>query len=596
LEVYGSIHAIGTEDFSRRIQRVASSYSADPEVEPEFCSFAKYLPGTLKGTISIEEVDQLILFGNVSSDALRTSLGLTEDIPEYYIRRQELEEIAELFLDEENGVENVIVHSGLANGKSMLAFGLASKLVDAGMKVFFFQDVADSLESEFEYLCRANEPTLIIIENYNTYPNVLKYICQIRSSNIKLCITIRSSVHLLEQGKLDELFEPDSYREFNIDHIDSGAASKLVKLCNQSGLWGKDASNSDWAKEQQILQECDGQFQHFLLRILHSPDIKNRVNSLLTHVLGDTQVTDMVITILILQVLNYRADFDILAELSETNHIVFNRLKRTDFSKEFLDLNRGTIHPRSALLAQYFLTECIPGDLILVTLLRCAKRCHPHWLSRPTGIDRDRIYNNLWRSLMKYGQLDLLLPHEGKRRIVNQYYESIRHLERVDREPHYWLQCSIARLAFKDYDKSERFLETAYDLAESRVDYDFTFLDNAKARLLLERMIHARNVDSFADFKEADTILSKQLADAGRMQDEKYPVRVVLNYYGDVFDQVFKVWKPEDKNEYHVRIRAMHKLASSLTKKGFDRVEQLVPVLKPILDRLDELEKARNRK
>lgn len=101
------------------------------------------------------------------------------------------------------------------------------------------------------------------------------------------------------------------------------------------------------------------------------------------------------------------------------------------------------------------------------------------------------------------------------------------------------MQYAIARIVCDDLAVAEKYLDMAYGLVAGNKAFDTLQLDNTKARLLLLKCLESpERMENFSYFKDAHTILRKQMRDERRSY---YPYRIA-KLYGDFSDKVAIKW------------------------------------------------------
>ncbi len=585
---FGTIYSIGVQVFAGIVSEIRATYNPPKIRNYSYTSVLPFIVPEGQQTVTVELVDNLILYGQANTLAIANSLTEERRKLEYYVGRTVLGEVSSILSDAENKIMTIILTGGLANGKTMLSIGLACQFVERGFDVFTFEEVNDFTEHELDIICNSTNKTLLILEDFGSYINVVEHIVRSRGENFHLCLTTRSNGGNIDYGRIDRLFNVDEHLVIDVDKLSEIDIESFVNLCDQNALWGKNRAGESFNRKKNILQhECDSQLQPLLLSIIQSPDVDARVQELFKEVMKEKGLQEIVIVILSMQVLNLKIPFEVLAELLEVNLVIFNRLRQTGFAKHFLNYTSGNVTLNSGLVSRYLLKEKFQAIEVCDVLKKIAKKCHPYWILRPSGVMQDRVYNNLWRSLMRYSQLSLIVPENGFHEAISGYYESLRNLEGVEKEPHFWLQNALARMEFSDFVVAQRFFDTAFDLAASKnYNYDTTSIENAYAKFLLQRAIQKRPTTSFADFKAANNIILEQV----KSRDNRtYALRIVRKLYLSYFKSVFSYLRVEHKNEYRSIIFETRKILMRAVNEDPLHTRFAVSDLSQVLDDIGEV-------
>ena len=158
------------------------------------------------------------------------------------------------------------------------------------------------------------------------------------------------------------------------------------------------------------------------------------------------------------------------------------------------------------------------------------------------------LYFQILRELMRFTNLQSILPARHKMNAVLVYYERLKNLGACRTNPNFWLQYAIATLALESFTDARIKLETAYAHAKKRPGYDTFMIDNTAARLELEELAAAPSQDrliAMAGFRKARAIVNRQVT---QLEFRHYPFRVAAKY-GALFSTHRSVLTPEDREE-----------------------------------------------
>ncbi len=146
-----------------------------------------------------------------------------------------------------------------------------------------------------------------------------------------------------------------------------------------------------------------------------------------------------------------------------------------------------------------------------------------------------RQYSETLRSLVQFSQLEMILPNRSineRREACFRFYERVKNLGYCARNPQFWLQYGIAALVFEDFERADRYFDSAYALAPRHGSYDTHKIDNHYARLLLEKACRAASKEiALQLFRKARKIIFEQIQ-TDRLY---YPYRVATKL-GDFYD------------------------------------------------------------
>lgn len=104
-------------------------------------------------------------------------------------------------------------------------------------------------------------------------------------------------------------------------------------------------------------------------------------------------------------------------------------------------------------------------------------------------------------------------------------------------DPNYWMQYAMSLITNNDLLTAQKFMDTAYSIAEQKNDYQTSKLDNQQARLYL-LVARKKTVASeiYANFKNADLRLHDSEADSYLL----HRIDDMVCFYDYCFDKISK--------------------------------------------------------
>ena len=140
-------------------------------------------------------------------------------------------------------------------------------------------------------------------------------------------------------------------------------------------------------------------------------------------------------------------------------------------------------------------------------------------------------------------------------------------MDHTKTQPLFWLQYAIACLVIDEFERAEKYFETAYSLAGKREYWDAYQIDNHFARFLLMRAIHQGDASTaMAAFRQARKLIHNQL----ERERLHYPYRVA-SMYADFYDRFAHELPLGSKEEVK---RAAQHICDRIEKLPPDRQEQ----------------------
>lgn len=511
---YGSVLNISTKDFVSMTQDVVKSYVPRDPNELRALSVREYKTPFAPSRITDQRFIDLLLWGRRSVELVAESLRTATP---YYLERPEVEEAFRLI---ESGVRVLVVCSDLGNGKSMLLEGLRIRALERGFRVFDAFDHIDGVEQELEAIACLGDKVLVTIEEYQNWLDEIRLFITNASDRAVLILTARNAIHDVMFDDLVVAVGDDvRISELNIDILCDTDIEWVVDALDRYGLWGERAGLGKQQKVKYVSDGCLGQLHALLLKLLSSPDIGERFSLVAERIRSKGANYEPLLSIFILTLLTHPPTLDVLTDIWGPERIGSPQFRTDPVMKEFVNFNYYAVLVRSPIAAQYVLRYLSDSGTLVPILTRMAERIEK-------GVNFNPRYRDLFKSLMTFSSVQLLLPDRGRRSAVIRYYESLKNLHSCRRYPLFWLQYAIASLVIEDLPRAKTYFDTAYSLAAKR-EYNTFQIDNHYARFLMVEAVRGDDVSSaLANYRQARSIIDRQIRDERR----HYPYRVAVLY------------------------------------------------------------------
>lgn len=235
-------------------------------------------------------------------------------------------------------------------------------------------------------------------------------------------------------------------------------------------------------------------------------------------------LTDVIVTASVLKLLGFdNPSENMISELIDSSYLRTLDFKRNPIVQQLLTLTGNKVVPRSSIIAIHGLTSFSDTRKLIDRLIKITENAHYRGST-------DRVYFDIYRDMVNYGNLQRILPDHGKRDAVIRFYEKVKNLSSAQNHPHFLLQYAIARLSYdepEDIDIAKRFLDSAYAQAKRRKGYHTRHMDNVKARYLIKHSITLDdNSVAMKEFTEGHEILLQQ----ARTEKTESPYKVAQQY------------------------------------------------------------------
>lgn len=515
---FGTVLEIGLEGFNGRLVKASMSYSADAGLVPlNYCVRGFEPPAGAVAPFEDRFIFDLLLRGDVHPQYVWQSL---HGHLEYFI---DSKAAGTALASLESGQRAVAIHSDLGNGKTAVLEVLKVKAFDSGYDVYSVVEDGDTLFEELQAVFKSPRKTLLIVEHYADRLDAIDFIGKHAPDNIVLVFTARTSTHDLMVNRLAERLKPGTLLELPIDSLTQWELEPMVNLFDHYGLWGDLAAKSKRYKLDYLTKTCSSEWHAILIDRFKAPQIRARFAPIIETLAKQKRYYEVVIATLVLNVLEFPSSIDLL--LSLCGQAVLEADFKQDASvREVLDASSGRISLRSSVAGQFILTQFADPNVLVSVLTKMAKA------SDGSARNNDN-YFELLKSLTRFNSLQHIFPENDRKRASIRYYEAIKDLYFTRKNPLFWLQYAIACTVFEEFDRAEKYFDTAYALAEQK-EFNTFQIDNHYARFLLMRATRSKDPAScMKSFRDARKLIFEQI------QTERlhYPFRVATNI-GEFYD------------------------------------------------------------
>lgn len=189
-------------------------------------------------------------------------------------------------------------------------------------------------------------------------------------------------------------------------------------------------------------------------------------------------------------------------------------------SKEIFEVSADSFRARSAVFSEFVITTFLDAEeiadvVVEITLAAALRRA-------------ERPYRILMSNTMAYSRLRRTLHGKSDPdTLIIGIYERLRHDERVNGEPLFWLQYAIAMAEIPKLDAAEEYIQTAYRKAAELKGFQTFQIDTQAFRIALMRAtqeVKGRNVSNITQVVEGLERIDAMLLDSSQ---RTYAVRVL---------------------------------------------------------------------
>src|SRR6266571_2164808 len=310
LSDFGEVFPIGVDAFVVQVNTRAAGFVPKP-VAFSFVSIERLRAPSGTSAPADNDVIDLLLQGNAKDDFVWHSF-VTRDSTSYYLSRTALTPIVESLTDAKR---DVVLHSDFANGKTLLARGVALECLAKGYDSYFVTNPGRTLTRELQEVAGSATPAVVLFENYPRFESEIRQFVLQANANVRILYTARSGEHDLDVEWLQKLSAKRDLLEFDINQLDDKEITLSVEFLERFGLWGRHARKSRGERFRLVKSGYDAEFQKLLLDVLHAPQVVSRLQQLLQGVVEDADLRSAVIALSALNVLNYFPRISLVCDL-----------------------------------------------------------------------------------------------------------------------------------------------------------------------------------------------------------------------------------------------------------------------------------------
>lgn len=524
LPMFGELFPVGVGNFSNIVADIKKDYKPKKAFQ-SYLSLEKVKQSAALTQPMNSDIEKLFLYGDVNKKLVGSTSA--NNAPRFYLIDRTV--MGEVKRSVKNG-QDVLFTSDLGNGKSIALEQAGRELSEMGWEVFKVTEDSQVSRKEVVQLLSIDMPVALLIDGYIPFLDFIDFV-SLRRVGKKVCflLTSRTHVHEAYLDRLENSLRVALVPEFDINQLTKSDALSLVSMIDTYGLWSEFSSLPDIQRVRLIDSECRGQFHQVLLKLYEAPQIASRIESLFGEI--KPAVKKIVIAIFLVKASGLEMSKSLVNDLLEGSPLA--RLSNNDKeSVRFLwSDNSGYIQLKSSVLAEYYLTSLSDASEVLAVLTGMFLRAETL---------EGRNYEFFMRSVMTYSALQKMLPRSGLESAVVSFYEEIQNTKFAKKNPHYWLQYAIARMALEDngLEHVEAYFKSAYAFAKLKPNYNTYQIDNHFARFTLQKSLLSESVEgAFELYLDAKAILLRQTLN----EQKHYPFRVaakvadLAQIYGDRF-------------------------------------------------------------
>ena len=537
LSKYGQVLPIGVDGFAENLEQDGIKKAEESEFWLD--SFEKYILTDPKEGISDDKILNFILYGDIDKEYIDNAITAEQKKP-YLILRKCLDEIEEVLKSN----NYLAILSDFGNGKSIILQEVMATLSILGNQVFFLQNPDGDYTSDIEKIHNLKQGSILIIDDYSQHCDILLHVAKFNSPNIKVIFSDRTNNHdRLRKSLIDEDLQ---FVEISADILHQNEIEHFVNIIDNLGFWGEKANWNLYRKAEHINRVDRGQISHILLNLFNSPQIKKRIDSLLSNIINNKDFKETIFSICLLEIINLPRTSSLISEVSGNDLIYKSELRNDLYFNQLFRLSDNKIISKSSLFSISLLNNFFTSSYITNKMLDLAEK---YDALRGNGSTEKELF----KSLLRFSFAERLLPEKGKLNSLVKYYEELKvRVWWLKKDPHFWLQYGMARMNHGQLEKAQSNLDEAYVLASKKPNYDTSYLDTQQARLYILQSFKENNGNVIWElFQKAHNLLML-------LEDDVYKYRQVAAYKR-FFEKKYSALSKKNKNLFKNAVIRMKK-------------------------------------
>ena len=572
LSELGQVLPCGVEKFSQGLA-TCTKLKKDKNIENFICFKNFTFDSATTAVPTSKDVFDLLFYGKMALSFI--SLGIYSESSTYTVRREIIDDIMQAVFAQ----KTVVIHSDMGNGKTVLLYQLGYSLLKAGYKVLKFEKPYQEFDLELDRISGISEKVVIIVDKYAQYfPAIKKMIKILKSGNVSFIMAERSATFEYSYYDLDMLLEKD-FQEFDINRLNDIDIESLTNYITTNNFWGMHSSRSDEDKIGLFHATYKRQIRYFLLDVLKSEDIKNRMKSLLAKFESNESAYTLFLMILVFDAIGLNPDVNDILSLLSFNIDIAELKNDIDYS-EFLSFESGDIYIKSPILSLSLLDLVDNKEKLLHLLIQTAKKAASmHSKTAEQYIRNITIFSNI--EMIFHGNTNTL-SH------ITYFYDNVKDLNHCKNNPSFWVQYAIVMITTENLEQAHIYIDSAYSYASKIPNYDTYRIDNQYSRLLMEICLEKRPTNHFAILQTAHDLISTPKTIG---EQKYYPYRVAAKYY-DYYVQYYSSLSLTEKKLFIGYCEKMYGYAKNAerkitSEKGQQKINSFFRAITPILKKED---------
>lgn len=534
MESFGIVYDNGLAEFSKYVKRVGLEYkNEDKEYEWQCIRKISREKQTVL-SVKAENIINLLVDGVIDERFISLSL-----FNKYTVMRDCVNEINNFLL--EDGRKLVILHSDLANGKTVTMMQLQEKLALSG-DVYYLDKLDVSLADDLENLTTLSGNHFIFYENYNQLIdseawNILK---SHKYSNIKYIFTSRSYINDNFYLKIatDLQLNYNSLAMYDLNSLSDSEINAIISYLDEYDLWGSNSTLSLSKKIRFINKTCKREIKNILLEVYKSKNVINKIEEILNIIIKSSTCKDVLLIAFICEIMAINIKYDDIETILgyRINKLYLEQYREI---KELVLVDDNIIKFKSSSIATHVIANNDFNNEILQLVCKMVNVLSRH-IYEPKNITTLKL-------LISFSNLRIIFNRKDPNinKIYKQFYEVARKTQFFSKNQFFWIQYAIAMMEAQDYSAAEVYLNNASAYVKEKYVEESYQIESLRARLLLEKTMYKKDTEkAFDNFKDAHKLIC-----SNKTPERHYPYRQA-SCYADYYNFFYKYFTETQKVEF----------------------------------------------
>ncbi len=579
---FGTSLPIGRDGFSSMVKRVRSK---EPPSAPRLASFEEiqhynaeeFPPG-------IDKVTDHLIYGKLEPAFLVRDMDRTSS--EYRVKRHLIEDL----IEHVSHPGNIgLVTGSICTGKTSLLFEIMQRIC-RNRRVFHLRVAYSDVAREAEKIISAYPTCVLCIDECFMLGDELLSIAEtVDRSQANLLLTSRDVAYDSASDRLivSASSRPDRVKRFQLSKLVDTEVNGFIALSERIAGWGALSGRSSAWKKRYIEQTCHSNMAEFLLHLLQSKVVKQKVEDEYHRCISvRPKLKRPLIVSLYLQHIGLPVQLEVISTLLKMD--VGKLLNKVGSPPEFEIIRRDSSYVRTlqSIGAREILKRIVEDKEIVDVVVGVI---HALSENRYDG----QTYVHIFNQFMRYPILQGVVVEKSE---IDRFFDQLSLHPWVNRQTHFWLQFSMAKTDFGEYEKARIYLDNAYGIEDEHQRRGnrgrFKQLDDQRAKFLLKSRTKS---DIFSDYFPVLNEVSRITRDIFRMEEVTFHIYDTLSLYCEFVKKRFPHDFPVEQHEaIKITTRALRDIArrrsSDLTEyHAANRVAMANNRLDEILTMLDTI-------